>query len=84
MNFSLLIPSILCVGQRPKSGRSLIPTRWKRQTLFPLMTERLYVNGFRFFTVNMKKRKVLAIAITFGTFQGLMPLIGFLVGFFLL
>ena len=29
---------------------------------------------------NMKKRKVLAIAITFGSFQGLMPLIGFLVG----
>jgi MFS family permease len=29
---------------------------------------------------NMKKRKVLAIAITFGAFQGLMPLIGFLVG----
>ena len=29
---------------------------------------------------NMKKRKVLAIAITFGVFQGLMPLIGFLVG----
>ena len=29
---------------------------------------------------NMKRRKVLIIALTFGTFQALMPLIGFLVG----
>ena len=29
---------------------------------------------------NMKKRKVIAIALTFGIFQGIMPLIGFLVG----